>query len=52
MSEEFKKLVEEAKERFSDDKEIMEVLEEMEADVSESSIIKGTIITLNHCEER
>jgi len=42
---EFKQLVAEAKERFSDDPEMMGVLEEMESDVSLQSVVTGTLLT-------
>ena len=42
---EFKQLVAEAKERFSNDPEMMGVLEEMESDVSLQSVVTGTLLT-------
>lgn len=42
---EFKQLVTEAKERFSNDPEMMGVLEEMESDVSLQSVVTGTLLT-------
>ena len=48
MSEEFKKMIEDAKKRNVNEPDILKVLEDMEADISEESRIKGTMITLNH----
>lgn len=47
----FRESISEAKERFADDKKVMEVLEEMEADPSLDSVVDGTILTVILCKE-
>lgn len=50
MSDNFKAWIEETK-KLHHEPEVLEVLEEMEADVSEESIKKGNLLTLKLCME-
>lgn len=47
-----KKMIESAKVKFKDQKHIIEMIEEMEQDVSLESVIKGTELTLRFMEDR
>lgn len=48
----FKQFVQEAKERNCQNKEVLAVIEEMEADPSLKSIVEGTLLTLELCKEK
>jgi hypothetical protein len=47
----FKNQIAEAKQKFADNKDMMAVLEEMEADISLQSRVTGTLLTVLLCEE-
>ena len=51
-SKSFKEMLDSAKRRYSDNKQILELLKEMEQELPLESQVKGTIITLNHMEDR
>ena len=48
----FDQMIKDAKERFKNDEGLLNVIKEMEKEISIDSRVKGTLITMFHCEER